>query len=229
LGDSGAAAGVNADCVGAKFNWGYATSSAGLGSAGAPNANEGVGSFFSAGLGDGGAAGVAVEPKLKAVAGGLGAASSFFSLVAPKLNAGAGEAGVAVEVPKLNDEDGAGAGEAAAGPKLKAEGAFAGVSSFLAVEAPKPLKAEVVGVSSFLAGSAAALPNLKPEEGAGEAGAGVAPKLLKGDDWVSGWFDEEAGGVDAPKLNDVEAAGAGAGAGVVDEKENEGLDASGCV
>ena len=197
---------MNADCVGAKFNWGYATSSAGLGSAGAPNANEGVGSFFSAGLGDGGAAGVAAEPKL---------------------NAGAGEAGVAVEVPKLNDEDGAGAGEAAAGPKLKAEGAFAGVSSFLAVEVPKPPKAEVVGVSSFLAGSAAVLPNLKPEEGAGEAGAGVAPKLLKGDDWVSGWFDEEAGGVDAPKLNDVEAAGAGAG--VVDEKENEGLDASGCV
>ena len=174
------------NCVGAGLILGYDTSPAGLDSAGAPKENEGAGSFFSAGLGDGGAAGVAAEPKLKAVAGGLGAASSFFSPGAPKLNAGAGEAGAAVEVPKLNEDEGAGAGEAAGPPKLKADAGFTGVSSFFAVEAPKPLKAEVVGVSSFLAGSAAVLPNLKPDVGADDAGAGVAPKLLKGDDWASG-------------------------------------------
>jgi hypothetical protein len=123
-----------------------------------------------------------LAPKLKAVAGGLGAASSFFSPAAPKLNAGDGAAGAVVEAPKPNEDEGAGAGEAAAPPKLKADGAFAGVSSFLVVEAPKPPKAEVVVASSFFAGSAAVLPNLKPEDGAGDAGAGVAPKLLKGDD-----------------------------------------------
>jgi len=195
LGDSGTAGvatGLKADGVGAsvencgdaELSWGYDTSAAGLGLAGAPNVNEGVGSFFSAGLGDGGAAGVAAVPKLKAVAGGLGAASSFFSPAAPKLNAGAGEAGVTVEAPKLNEDEGAGAGAGeAAPPKLKAdEAGFAGVSSFLAIEAPKPPNADVVGVSSFLAGSTAVLPNLKPEVGAGEVGAGVEPKLLKGDD-----------------------------------------------
>jgi hypothetical protein len=100
------------------------------------------------------------------------------------LNAEAGAADVVVEEPKLNEDEvvGRGAEEAAGAPKLKADGAFAGVSSFFAVEAPKPPRAEVVGVSSFFAGSAAVLPNLKPEEGAGDAGAGVAPKLLKGDD-----------------------------------------------
>lgn len=170
------------DCEGAALIWGYETSPADSGTAGAPNANDGEGSFFSAGLGDGGAAGVAVVPKLKAAVGGLGAASSFFSAAEPKLNAGAGEAGAAFGVPKLNDDGGADAGEAAGPPKLKADTGFAGVSSFFAVEAPKPLKAEVVGVSSLLAGSAAVLPNLKPDVGADDAGAGVAPKLLKGDD-----------------------------------------------
>lgn len=174
-------------------------------------------------MGDGGAAEVVEAPKLKADAAGLGA-SSFFSAAAPKLKAGAGEAGAAVEAPKLNEVEGAGAGEAAGLPKLKAvDGAFAGVSSFL--EAPKPPKEEVVaGVSSFLAGSTV-LPNLKPEVGAGDAGAGVAPKLLKGDDCASGWLAGGVEAVDAPKLKDVEAVGAGA----VDENEKEDLGASGCV
>lgn len=141
--------------------------------AGAPKAKEG--SFFSAGLGDEGAAGAAAAPKLKALVEGLSAVSSFFSVVAPKLNAdagageadatveapklkagvGAGEGGVAVEAPKVKEDEAAGTGEAAAPPKLKAgAGALAGGSSFLVVEAANAPNEETSG---WLDGVAAAV------------------------------------------------------------------------
>jgi len=186
-------------CEEALSKLGYETSSAGLDVAGAPKAKEG--SFFSAGLGDGGAAELAAAPKLKAEGEGLDTVSSFFSVAAPKLNAdvGAGEAGVAVEVPKLKDgvetgEDGAagefpkpkedvaaGAGEAAEPPKLKAGiGPLAGASSFFVVEAPNPPNDEALGWLDEGAVAVVVAPKLKADEVAGAGEAAEPPKLKAG-------------------------------------------------